>query len=235
MIQAFYSATSGLRARQTAMDTIGNDIANVNTAGYTQKETQFSDLIYNSMVRPENPQYEELGQGSGAAANAEVLDTSEGSLVSTGQLTDYAANDGGFFAVRDDTGNVFYTRSGTFAVKSDGNGGYVLADEEGRSVLDADGQEIAVADGVPQETPGVFTFENPAGLTQEGDTLFSANALSGDAQVSDAGVQQGYYMASNTDLSQQMTRMILTQRGFQMNARIISTADQIESITNDLH
>lgn len=234
MIQAFYSGTASLRARQTAMDTIGNDIANVNTAGYTQKETQFSDLLYNSMVRPANPQYDALRQGSGAAANAEVTDMSEGNLVSTGSVTDYAANDGGFFAVRDDAGNVFYTRSGTFAVRNIGDG-YILSDSQGRAVLDANGQEISVQDDVPQGTPGVFTFANPAGLTQEGDTLFSANALSGAAQVSDAGVYQGAYMASNTDLSQQMTRMILTQRGFQMNARIVSTADQIESITNDLH
>lgn len=234
MIQAFYSGSVGLRARQTAMDTIANDIANVNTAGYVQKDTQFSDLLYNSMLRPANPAYNDERQGSGAAANAEAPDMSAGAYVPTDSPTDFAPMGDGFFAVQDAGGNVFYTRSGTFAVQNTANGP-ILADEQGRTVLGANGTAIPVQDGVPQAQPAVFTFANPQGLGWAGDTLFTANALSGAAQVSNEGVRAGAYTGSNVDLPQQMTRMIVTQRGFQLDARTVSTADQIESMVNDLH
>lgn len=234
MIQAFYGGVSSLHARQTSMDTIANDIANVNTAGYVQKEATFSDLLYNSMLRPENPAYAQELQGSGAQVNAIVQDMSTGSFVQTGSALDFAPRQAGFFAVRDAQGNLSYTRDGTFA-EQNVNGTETLADKQGRTVLDAQGNAIVVRDGQPQAEPGVFTFAFPQNLTAAGDNLFTVSTSSGAAQVSSEGVMQGVYEASNVDLAGEMSRMIVTQRGFQMNARVVSTADQIEGYTNDLH
>lgn len=234
MIQAFYGGTSSLRARQTSMDTIANDVANVNTAGYVQKEATFSDLLYNSMLRPENPAYAQELQGSGSEVNATVENMSTGSFVQTGSALDFAPKQAGFFAVRDAQGNVSYTRDGTFA-EQNANGTEVLMDKQGRTVLDAQGNAIPVQNGLPQAEPGVFTFASPQNLTAAGDNLFTANAASGAAQVSNEGVVQGVYEGSNVDLASEMSRMIVTQRGFQMNARVVSTADQIEGYTNELH
>ncbi|MFT8887935.1 MAG: flagellar hook-basal body protein [Ethanoligenens sp.] len=234
MIQAFFGGAASLRARQTSMDTIANDIANVNTAGYVQQEASFSDLLHDSMVRPDNTAYAEELQGSGAAVDAIAKDMSPSALIQTGSQLDFAAKGNGFFAVRDAQGTISYTRAGTFTEKIVGDG-TVLADEQGRTVLDTQGNAIAVRDGSPQAEPGVFTFTYPQNLTAQGDTLFTPNASSGAAQLSGEGVAQGVYEASNVDLANQMSRMIVTQRGFQMNARVVSTADQIEAYTNDLH
>lgn len=233
MIQAFYGGAASLRARQTSMDTIANDIANVNTAGYVQNEATFSNLLYDSMLRPENPAYAGEMQGSGAEVNAVVKDMSTGSFVQTGSSLDFAPKQAGFFAVRDAQGNVSYTRDGTFTEQNVG-GTEILTDKEGRTVLDAQGNAIAVKAGIPQADPGVFTFASPQNLTAVGDNRFTANAASGAAQVSDEGAAQGVYETSNVDLAGQMSRMIMTQRGFQMNARVVSTADQVEAYTNDL-
>ncbi|ADU28049.1 flagellar hook-basal body protein [Ethanoligenens harbinense] len=234
MIQAFFGGAASLRSRQTAMDVIANDIANVNTAGYVQRDTDFSDLLYDSMVRPENPSYANELEGSGAGVDAVVADASAGSFVQTGSLLNFAPRGEGFFAVRDAQGVVSYTRDGTFTAQPE-NGAAVLVDAQGRTVLDAQGNAIAVQNGVPQTQPGVFAFAFPQNLTALGGSLFAASASSGAAQVSDEGVLQGAYETSNVDLSSEMGNMIVTQRGFQMNARVVSTADQIESYVNDLH
>lgn len=234
MIQAFYGGAASLRARQTAMDTIANDIANVNTAGYVERDADFSDLLHDSMVRPENPAYANELEGSGAGVSAIVADPSSGSLVQTGSLLDFAPRGEGFFAVRDTQGMVSYTRDGTFTAQTE-NGATVLVDAQGRTVLDGQGNAIAVRNGAPQAQPGVFAFAFPQNLTAQGGNLFEASASSGAPQVSDEGVVQGAYETSNVDLSSEMSSMIVTQRGFQMNARVVSTADQIESYVNELH
>lgn len=234
MIQAFYGGAASLRARQTSLDTISNDIANVNTAGYVQKEATFSDLLHNSMVRPGEPGYAGDLQGGGAEVDAIEKDMSSGSFVQTGSALDFAPKGSGFFAVRDAQGNVSYTRAGTFS-EHDVNGSEILTDAQGRTVLDAQGNAISVQNGMPQVQPGVFTFAFPENLTAAGDTCFTVSASSGPAQVSNEGAVQGVYEASNVDLASEMSHMIITQRGFQMNARVVSTADEIEGYVNQIH
>ncbi len=234
MIQAFFGGADSLRARETEMDNISNNIANVNTAGYIGRTTTFSDLLHNSMVRPENSAYANELQGSGTKVDAAVADTSAGSYVETDSALDFAPKGEGFFEVKDADGNTYYTREGQFQ-ETIKNGTTYLTDAEGRDVLDAQGNAITVQGGTPQAAPGVFTFSNPEGLTAEGDTLFSSNALSGAAQASTEGVLQGGYESSNVELSSEMVDMIETQRGFQMDARVVTTADSIESYINNLH
>jgi flagellar basal-body rod protein FlgG len=234
MIRAFYSGKEGLVAQQTAMDDISNNIANISTTGYKSKSTQFSDVLYSSMLRPDQPNYASTLTGNGVALAAVENDMSDGMPEATDNMLDCCVNAGGFFAVQDTGGNTFYTRDGSFSVMHD-QGGDFLKNAQGLYVLDASGNRINVDNsGTPVANPGVFDFSNSQGLLNVGGNLFTGSASSGAPTVSNEGFKRGYLESSNVDLAQQMAQLIITQRGFQMSSRVVQTADQIESMTNDL-
>lgn len=231
MIRAFYSGKEGLSAQQTAMDDISNNIANVNTTGYKTKTTEFSDVLYSSMLRPDQPDYAAMLSGNGVGLAAIENDMSAGPEQETGSLYDLSVNGSGFFAVQDDAGNVYYTRDGSFTTSDNA----FLKNGQGLYVLDASGNRIGVAeDGALTAAPGVFDFSNSQGLLNAGGNLFTVSATSGTPAVSGEGFKSGALEGSNVDLAQQMAQMIVTQRGFQMSSRLVQTADQIEAMTNDL-
>lgn len=233
MIRAFYSGTSGMKSQQIAVDTIANDIANVNTTGYTSKEARFSDLLHASMLEPQDPAYASVRTGSGDAVDSVRADMSAGGAVETGQLLDYCPQANGFFAVQGTDGVIRYTRDGAFSISL--SGGAHLVDAQGGSVLDAAGRPVAVdAAGRPEAVPGVFTFPAAGGLAAAGGNSFRPTDLSGAAQVSDEGVRAGYLAGSNVDLGGEMTDLILSQRGYQLSSRVVQTADQIAEMTNSL-
>ena len=184
MIRAFYSGKTGLGAQQTSMDTISNNIANVNTTGFMSKSTEFSDVLYSSMVRPDNPAYTALLSGNGVAASADAADMSAGTAQQTDGAYDYMPKAEGFFAVADATGNTYFTRDGSFGVMQDPAGNLYLGNAEGQYVLDATGAPILIgAGGTPMAVPGVFTFSNPAGLLNAGDKLYAQSNISGAPAV----------------------------------------------------
>ena len=257
MLRSMFSAVAGLRAHQTMMDVTGNNVANVNTAGYKATRTTFSETL-TQVTRGGtageagadgaggvNPM--QLGLGSQIAATDAVF--TQGASQVTGRSTDLAIQGEGFFQVEDAAGDAFYTRAGAFGVDNAGN----LVNPEGMRVLGENGP-IQIADGATdvaigsnglvtakvdgvQEEQGqlqLANFANPGGLTRVGNGLFAAGPASGDAQVGLpngdeglGGLQSGTLEMSNVDLAQEFTNLILAQRGFQANSRTITTSDEL--------
>lgn len=232
MIQAFYSGAAGLKAHQTAVDVISNNVANVNTTSYKSKQEDFSSLLNHSMVRPTTRNSATLLEGAGSAVDGVQTDISEGAPQQTQNKTDYYINGEGFFAVRDNAGNTFYTRDGSFHIVNDASGKH-LETSDGMAVLGANGRVATVnAQGIGK--PGVFTFARSSGLIPAGENLYTAGNLSGAATPGTATVETGMLEGSNVDLAQQMTDLIMSQRGYQLNSSVVSTSDQIESMINSL-
>ncbi|HEX2937546.1 MAG TPA: flagellar hook-basal body protein [Ruminiclostridium sp.] len=234
MIEAFYSGRAGLSAHQNSLDVISNNIANVNTNGYKSKKQDFGSLLYVSEVRPETHNSNILLAGSGAQISDVETDMSGGGINITDSTTDFYINGDGFFSVRDNSGNTYYTKDGSFSVMNTKNG-TILGTADGMAVLDANGSTIPVGANGPKVKPGVFTFSNSPALTSVGQNLFTANNVSGAATVSGEVPEQGMVERSNVDLADQMTGLIVSQRGYQLSSRLVSTADQIESMINDLN
>lgn len=234
MIQGFYSGTAGLRAQQTAVDNIANNIANVNTTGFKTKDEEFSSLLSVSMVRPDYADYPTELTGSGTEVSNVKSDMSGGGMVTTDSALDFYPLGSGFFAVRDTAGNTYYTRDGSFSVATSQNGSF-LVNAEGMQVLDANANPVAVnANGTPAAQAGLFTFSNSMGLANAGGSLYTQTADSGAAAVSAEGYKTGTLEGSNVDLARQMTRLIVAQRGYQFSSRVVQTADQIAALTNEI-
>jgi flagellar basal-body rod protein FlgG len=233
VIRAFYSGKEGLLAQQLAVDNISNNIANVNTTGYKSRVEQFSDLLYSSMSRSDLPGYATELSGNGAALSALASDMTGGTTITTENLFDYSVNNDGFFCVKSSSGDVFYTRDGSFAPAQQ-QSGLFLETKQGLQVLDAQGKPIEVTAGKTTASPGIFTFSNSQGLTYAADNLFMQSNTSGVAVVSDEGFKTGYLEGSNVDLATQMTHLIVAQRGYQFSSRLVKAADDIAAMTNEL-
>lgn len=235
MIRAFYSGAAGLKSQQTAVDVTANNISNVNTAGYKAKQEKFGDLLYSSMKTPgASSGSANLSVGNGSAVTETVTDTAEGTPVNTGNSTDYCIRGSGFFAVRDASGNAFYTRDGSFRAVQ-GNGRLWIGDSSGRLVLDNAGKPIPMdGSGSAQAAPGVYRFANSGALQPQGDNLYSPTALSGAATSANTEVKQGCLESSNVDLAREMSNLLMSQRVYQLNSKVVQTADSIEEMANQL-
>jgi flagellar hook protein FlgE len=260
MLRSMFSAVSGLRSHQTMMDVTGNNVANVNTAGFKSSRTTFQETL-TQMTRGgtggvlgaapggqggQNPM--QLGLGVQVAATDMVF--TQGASQVTGRPTDVAIQGDGFFRV-ESGGQEFFMRSGAFSFDNLGQ----LVAPGGERVLDDGGAPIVVdpnlytdvsigADGTvqarnnagvlePLGTIGMARFANVGGLERVGNGLFQATAASGGAILNTPGVdgmgslQAGTLEMSNVDLAQEFTNLILSQRGFQANARTITTSDEL--------
>ncbi|MEX2505279.1 MAG: flagellar basal-body rod protein FlgF, partial [Egicoccus sp.] len=246
MLRSMFSAVSGLRSHQTMMDVTGNNVANVNTAGYKATRTTFQETL-TQVVRGGaaggaanggvNPM--QLGLGSGVAATDLIF--TQGASQITGRATDVAIQGDGFFVVQDAAGGNFYARGGAFNVDNAGN----LVNPEGLRVVGANGPinlgtdatDIAIGPngvitgkvaGAAQDLGQIALarFPNPGGLTRVGNGLYEAGDAAGDAIVGTPGdanglgsLQAGTLEMSNVDLASEFTNLILAQRGFQANSR----------------
>ena len=263
MLRSMYAGVSGLRAHQTMMDVVGNNISNVNTAGYKGSRSTFAEAltqVVRGAAQGSNPvQY-------GLGTNVASVDTvfSQGASQVTGRSTDLSIQGDGFFVLRAPNGQDNYTRAGAFSFDSTGtlvtaNGmavqGYIAtppaapADsgptedlqfdlgEYGDLVIGPDGLVSARRqDTGAVETIGrvaVATFPNPGGLTRVGESLYAPSAASGGVDIGAPGdqgrgaLQSGVLEMSNVDLAQEFTNLVVAQRGFQANARTITTSDEM--------
>lgn len=250
MKPSFYAAASGLTTYQQALDNIGNNIANANTQGYKAQGSSFEDLLYQDMyvnLRPAPL------TGSGVRAVGTGLILGEAPLKESLGEYDFAITmkgQDGFFAVQNNAGDISYTRNGAFAFDV-ASGELVTA--EGLYVLNQDGGHITIEkpkaavnnektkyDDKQQLTQeiGVYVFDNPSQLDPISGTLYQATEASGvaTAAVEDADykILQGFLEQSGVSVSQEMTNMILAQRGYQMSARVLQTADLLEDTINNL-
>ncbi|MFA9430925.1 flagellar basal-body rod protein FlgF [Egicoccus sp. AB-alg2] len=253
MLRSMFSAVSGLRSHQTMMDVTGNNVANVNTAGYKSVRTTFQETL-TQVVRGGtaggannggvNPM--QLGLGSSVAATDLVF--TQGASQVTGRATDVAIQGDGFFVVQDAAGTNFYTRAGAFGVDNNGN----LVTPEGLRVtgtngpinvgqatdlaIGSDGTVTGRVDGQQQQLGQIqlARFPNPGGLTRVGNGLFDAGDAAGAPIVGVpgdgnglGGLQAGTLEMSNVDMAAEFTNLILAQRGFQANARTITASDEL--------
>ncbi|KPL61127.1 flagellar basal body rod protein FlgG [Rossellomorea vietnamensis] len=252
MLRSMYSGISGMKNFQTKLDVIGNNIANVNTYGYKKGRVVFKDMINQNISGASaagdtrggvNPR--QVGLGS----QLSTIDTihTTGSLQSTGRVLDLAVSGSGFFQATDKAGTeTFYTRAGNFYM--DNNGDLVTGDGlylEPKINIPTDAKSMSIGqdgtvnyidkDGELKEA-GQLTlakFPNDGGLEKVGGNYFRETTNSGTPTIDDPGstgigtIESGFLEMSNVDLSEEFTEMIVAQRGFQANTRIITTSDEI--------
>lgn len=252
------TAASGLRAQQVGLDTVANNMANVNTPGYKAQTVNFEEALAQE-IRPENAAMlngttagQALDVGAGVLYSGIGTDFRQGIVAASDRALDLAIEGEGFFQVRTATGEMAYTRAGMFHVDSEGN----ISDSKGNLleppvIIDTSVSELSVSPeglitGVQvgqRSELGRITlarFPNPEGLTQTGDNLFLASAVSGAAQTAAPGTQ-GFGVIrsqaleqSNVELASAMTDMLQAQRAYQVNARLIQDGDKMWSLANSL-
>ncbi|MBH2035095.1 MAG: flagellar basal-body rod protein FlgG [Pseudomonadales bacterium] len=261
MLPALWVSKTGLSAQDMNLTTISNNLANVSTTGFKRDRAEFQDLLYQIRRQPgaQSSQDSQLPTGLQLGTGVRIVGTSkmftEGSLQTTEQPLDMAVNGRGFFQILQPDGTVSYTRDGSFHLDSNGqlvtSQGYSL---EPAIVLPAEVQTFTVGedgtvsvtvsgDPAPQVIGNIQTadFVNPAGLQAIGNNLFLETGSSGAPQVGTPGltglgtVLQNTLENSNVSVVEELVNMITTQRAYEMNSKVISTADQMLSfITQNL-
>lgn len=212
MMRALYTAATGMIAEQTNVDTIANNLSNVNTYGYKKERTEFKSLLYQTIQTrttsangDQKPVDAQVGLGTRVAATTSMY--TQGSLTQTENATDFAIDGPGFFAVRAIDGQTYYTRNGAFTWSQTADGNTILADASGNAVLDTNGNTIAVPNGVTSEqmdfgedgsvgyylangsyvsmnqTMALYQFNNPAGLEKMSGSLLAQTGASGAAMA----------------------------------------------------
>lgn len=260
MIRALYTAASGMSAQQLNLDTIANNLANSSTAGFRQTRMQFQDMLYQNMVTPGAAQSAQtvsagLQIGLGTKTSATEVIMTQGDLNQTNNPLDIAIEGTGFFQVQRPDGTIAYTRAGSFHLNN--QGGIVTSDGDllqppitippnaTAVTITQYGQVNATLPG--QQNPQqlgqlqLATFPNPGGLEAVGENLFRATLSSGDAVTGNPGgteglgqVQQGYLEGSNVDVVSEFVQMVLAQRAYESNSKVIKAADDMYSQVNNL-
>lgn len=260
-MRALSIAATGMDAQQTRVEVISNNIANMNTTAFSSRRAEFADLHYQTVkaagassastgeIVPEGVQL-----GLGVRAAAITMDMSQGGLRETAGDLDLAIEGSGFFEVTLPSGESAYTRDGS--LKRSGEGVIVNADgfpllgnitipETARSVtINSEGEVYAFFESNPGGqligTIGLVSFVNPKGLEATGGNMFRETAASGNPLPGLAGqdgrgtVRQGYLEGSNVDVVQQIAELIEAQRGYELNSRVITAADQMMSATTQI-
>ncbi|MCR5720433.1 MAG: flagellar hook-basal body protein [Lachnospiraceae bacterium] len=208
MVRSLWTAATGMLAQQTNVDTIANNLANVNTTGYKTQTNEFKNLLYQNLQTvttsangDNKPSSAQAGLGVRNSSITTIF--KQGSLLESNSDTAFALDGAGFFAVKGRDGVTHYTRNGDFQFTL-ASGGNMLATKEGLPVLDSAGKEIILdktymtnrltvsatgeicypdASNNPQPIGiqiGVFQFDNPNGLVKEGESLYTQSAASGE-------------------------------------------------------
>ena len=253
---------TGMLAQQTNVDVISNNIANMNTTAYTKRRAEFTDLLYQNIIRPGEastaeqtvvPSGIQLGLGVKTAAVYRI--TEGGGLTKTDGTLDLAIRGRGYFQIELPEGKgIGYTRDGAFQRNGDGvivtHDGYTvqpeitIPDDAVEIYVNNSGEVWVKQDGETDEVNvgqlELATFPNEAGLEAIGDNLFTETAASG-APILDnpdtegfGSILQGYLVTSNVNPVTEITELVSAQRAYEMNSKVISTADQMLSTINQL-
>jgi flagellar basal-body rod protein FlgG len=260
MIRALYTAASGMNAQQANIDNVAHNLANVNTVGFKKAHMEFEDLVYQqtrvagtpTSATGESPVGLEMGLGTRAVGTSR--DFSSGSMRSTSGPLDLAIEGDGFFQITQPSGTTAYTRAGSFHRDSQGlmvtTDGYAVEPQisippNATSIsVSKDGIVSAVIAGqtATQQlgTIELAMFQNPAGLKAMGGNLFTATTASGEPQVGVPGADsrgtlaQGFVEDSNVSVVEEMVNMILGQRAYEANSKVLKAADEMLSVVNAL-
>ncbi len=260
MIRALYTAASGMSAQQLNLDTIANNLANSSTTGFRQLRLEFEDMVYQNLVTPGAAQSPttvsaglQVGLGTKSAAT-EVINT-QGSLNETDNPLDVAIEGSGFFQVQMPDGTIAYTRAGQFQLNNQGT----LTTLDGDPIIPtitipSNATAITITQyGVVNATlPGqqnpsqlgqiqLATFPNPGGLESMGGNLLTATLSSGDPVLGNPGgaeglgtLQQDYLENSNVNIVSMFVQMVLAQRAYESNSKVIKAADDMYSEANSM-
>jgi len=259
MIRALYTAASGMNAQQANIDNVAHNLANVNTTGFKKSRVEFEDLVYQQIRAAGTPTSQEaeapigLEIGLGTRAVATARSFAGGNLRSTGSPLDLAVEGAGFFQVTLSGGEAGYTRAGAFHLN--GQGQLVTADGmaiEPQITIPANATTVSISkDGIVSVSiPGqaaqqvgtieLASFQNPAGLEARGGNMFTATTASGDPTTGVPGADglgtlaQGFVEESNVSVVEEMVNMILGQRAYEANSRVIRAADEMLQQVNAL-
>lgn len=260
-MKALYIASTGMSAQERNVEVISNNIANMRTTGFKRQRAEFQDLLYQSYRRAGSttsdqgslvPVGIEIGTGVKTAGTPRVM--SQGSVVPTEKELDVAVNGEGFFVVQLPDGRTGYSRDGTF--ERDNAGLLVTLDgyqiEPGITIPDTANSVSISADGTVEAFLGTDSqptqlgqiqlarFVNKGGLESIGKNMFVETAASGPAQLGTpdtdgmGGLMQGYLESANVNAVTEISDLIAAQRAYEMNARVISGADEMLQATTQL-
>lgn len=318
MMRSLWTAASGMLSQQTNLDTIANNLSNINTVGFKRETNEFKSLLYQTLQEEStdsdgNPKMTSIQVGSGVRNSAITTQYTQGAFNATEGQFDLALEGRGFFMLRDTQGNVGYTRNGAFQL-SMGVNGRTLANSQGFSVLNQNGEEILIRDdwnvkdiavneagqvirnrelvrvldanGNVVQTEdingniideqgaittarannprlngtdntrytlksestfdviahlGIAQFNNPSGLRKGGGTMAYETPASGEARIegvdtaiSRTAVKAGYLEASTVQAVDEMVNMIVAQRAYELNSKVITASDEMLQQANQL-
>lgn len=260
-MRALYSAAQGMKAQQVNLDTISNNLSNVNTTGFKKMRVEFKDLLYEQVKRSNFANNEgrptSMEVGNGVALSATLRSFEGGSFTQTQSEYDFAVDGKGFFKIVDENGNEFYTRDGSFktsvtdeGVKLVTSDGYFVQGDEGDIVLGNNVSEFGVNEAgemTVTRTTGetevvgnmnLYKFSNPAGLESRGGNLYTETGASGISTVPTDGsagnIKQAMLETSNVQVVEEMINLITAQRAYEMSSKVIQTADQMSELANNL-
>jgi flagellar basal-body rod protein FlgG len=230
----YHLATNGMMARQLDIDSISNNVANIHTAGYKQSRINFQELLDNKEI-------------NGATSACSQVGTEQGVLSITGNPMDWGIEGGGFFGIKLADGKIGYTRDGSFTLDKAGNivtadgskldwTGTIPADADLVNV-DVDGKVSARVGGVWSEAGNVklTIFNNPTGLESAGSNIWKETPASGAPKTGVPGEEnfgqiRGYTIESSTvNISEEISHLLRSQRGFQAASRALSKTDEMVS------
>jgi flagellar basal-body rod protein FlgG len=254
MFRILWNSKSAMNANQEKLDSISNNLANVNTTGYKRVDTEFKDLLSESFDRLGYPVNDkEAYTGTGVRTTEWLRDNTQGMMQETDISTDMAIDGKGYFRVQSPNGDVAYTRAGAFNIDSlgrlvDSNGNklyveYTNGHSEGNPklsssnlVVDKDGS-IYQRNGGKSEKIGAIPLYNSVGddsMLSIGENLYSPKPGVNMFKETDADINQGYLEGSNVDTAKEFSDMIITQRAFQLASKGVTTADEMWGMVNNM-
>ena len=280
MVRSLWTAASGMIAQQENVDTIANNMANLNTTGYKSETAEFKSLLYQTLqTRSTNNAGEEkpVGAQVGLVSRTAAITSNfaQGNLNPNESPFAVAIEGDGFFKVRTETGEIQYTRDGNFAVSPVANG-TMLCTSDGKPVLDQYNNPIIIPTGINATTIGIakdgritvsangndqvnlvqtdangnatynveigiVQFNNPAGLEKASGNCYRQTVASGDPMEESqtqglirSAMHQNYIEASNVKVADEMVNLIVAQRAYQMNSKVIQASDEMLDVANNL-
>ena len=258
MLDSLFIAATGMHAEQAQIDTVANNLVNMNTMGFKKSRVNFATLMPQAATGVDRIDPSSLSegvmQGRGVASARQIADFSPGSLKQTQGEYDLAINGRGLFELQLPDGSFAYSRNGALHVDNDGYlvnaDGYPLSamiqipSDAEQVLINDDGRVlIKVKDSNQLVEAGYLSlsqFANAPGLTPIGDNLYLANDASGSVIYSRPGengaglVAQGYLEGSNVQMIEELTNMMTAQRAYEANSRILQASDEILGIINNL-
>jgi flagellar basal-body rod protein FlgG len=254
MYEAMSIAATGLQIQQSRLDTIADNIANINTIGFKSSRLDFKDALYTAGYGPAYTPGGNQQKGHGVLTSSITRNFSNGNLAATGNDLDFAIEGDGFLELVDASGRTLYTRSGNLYTTTVGDTMY-LVDADGSFIQNMDGTRIEVPPDttktevsevgdisfyngstlLKKDRLGFYRFPVITGLVSVGGSNFETTEVSGEKEyAAGAKIKQGYLEDSNVNTSVEFTRLIRAQRAFTLAGRALSTADNMEGIANNM-